>query len=122
MAYNGAMKKVVVAFDVDGTLIDDQDVPHLPTINLLVILASFKNVEIVVWSGGGQDYAEMWVRRLGLQKFVKRCYDKNHISSVTGTGKVGEHHIFDPPIKPDIAIDDIQDCELGKLNLIVRNK
>lgn len=118
MAYNGAMKKVVVAFDVDGTLIDDQDVPHLPTINLLVILASFKNVEIVVWSGSGQDYAEMWVRRLGLQKHVKRCYDKNHISA----DSEGKNHAFDPPIKPDIAIDDIQDCELGKLNLIVRNK
>jgi hypothetical protein len=35
----------------------------------------------------------------------------------------GENNqLFKPDIKPDIAIDDVQDCELGIINLIVREK
>ena len=112
------MKKVIIAFDVDGTLIDDQDRMIIRTVRLLTDLAHMKNVEVVVWSGGGKDYADMWVRKLGLGKYVKACYDKNHISS----DSEGKKHAFDPEITPDIAIDDIQDCELGDINLIVREK
>lgn len=112
------MSRVTIAFDVDGTLIDDQDRMNVRTVRLLTDLAHMKNVDIVVWSGGGQDYAEMWVRRLGLSKYVKRCYDKNHLSA----DSEGKRHAFDPEITPDIAIDDIQDCTLGNINLIVREK
>jgi len=112
------MKKVTIAFDVDGTLIDDQDRVNIRTVRLLTDLAHMKNVRIVVWSGGGKDYAETWVRRLGLGKYVSKCYDKNHISS----DSEGNKHAFAPDIIPDIAIDDIQDCELGNINLIVREK
>lgn len=110
------MKKITIAFDVDGTLIDDYENVIIRSVRLLTDLAHMKNVEIIVWSGGGQDYAEHWVRKLGLSKYVKRCYDKNMQSD-------GTHpHQFAPEIKPDIAIDDIQDCVLGDLNLIVREK
>lgn len=112
------MKKVTIAFDVDGTIIDDQDRVNIRTVRLLTDLAHMKNVKIVVWSGGGKDYAEMWVRRLGLGKYVAACYDKNHISS----DSEGKKHVFAPEITPDIAIDDIQGCELGGINLIVREK
>lgn len=111
------MRKTIIAFDVDGTLITNNDpdrihgvasndeVPHVPIINMLITLSRFKNVKIVVWSGGGKDYAETWGRRLGLDKYVWRY-----------ASKIGND------FKPDIAIDDIQDCELGLTNLIVRNK
>lgn len=111
------MKKVTIAFDVDGTLIDTEGNVNWRQTELLRLLSRFKNVEIVVWSGGGKDYAEMIVRMLKLEKYVKRCASKNHL------GKDSEgKHIFKPDFVPDIAIDDIQACELGTINLIVREK
>lgn len=111
------MKKVTIAFDVDGTLIDSEGNTNWRITELLRILSRFKNVEIVVWSGSGKSYAEMIVQHLKLEKYVKRCEDKNHI----GKDENGKH-LFDPSFKPNIAIDDIQDCILGELNLIVREK
>lgn len=111
------MKKIVVAFDVDGTLIDSEGNTNWRITELLRILSRFKNIEIIVWSGGGKDYAEMIVRKLDLTKYVKRCESKNLVET-TSEGK----HMFEPTLRPDIAIDDIQDCELGMINLIVREK
>lgn len=111
------MKKITIAFDVDGTLIDENGETYWRQTELLRLLSRFKNIEIIVWSGGGKSYAESIVRKLNLEKYVKRCADKNHL----GKDENGKH-IFDPELKPDIAIDDIQDCILGDVNLIVRNK
>ena len=117
------MRKIIIAFDVDGTLITnvpadiyqekrpspgtpyDYDVPNRDIVELLVILSRFKNVQIVVWSGGGKNYAQMWVDRLKLSKWVWKTAGK-----------------LDGTVKPDIAIDDIHDCNLGEINLIVRQK
>jgi len=48
------MKKTVIAFDVDGTLINNkyegEYVANENVRNLLIILAGFKNIKIVVWS------------------------------------------------------------------------
>jgi len=119
---DGKMAKVIIAFDVDGTLIqngspdrqhgvvNDGDVPIVHMINTLQVLSTFKNVRIVVWSGGGKQYAEMWGNRLGLNKYVWR-YDT----------KLNYQHL---KILCDklIAIDDIQSTLLGDVNLIVREK
>lgn len=124
------MKKIVIAFDVDGTLIQNGATnfwdmkPNWRIVRLLEALASFKNVSVVVWSGGGQDWANEAVAKLDLHKFVKKTYDKNLINcekaKCEATGCKLYH--FDPPIKPDIAIDDIQACDLGLINLIVKEK
>ena len=112
------MKKVIIAFDVDGTLIrnvdpnrthgvpHNDDVPIVHQINTLMVLSTYKNVKIVVWSGGGKQYAETWGRRLGLDKYVWRYASKTEAAE----------------IQPDIAIDDVHACELGKINLIVKEK
>lgn len=119
------MKSVVIAFDVDGTLIrNDSDALQrgYPIANEsvrsgLIWLSSFKNVKIIVWSGGGAGYAQHVVTQLGLKKYVDGYASKNH------QGKdINGAHVFLPDLKPDIAIDDIQACELGVLNLIVREK
>lgn len=120
------MKKIIIAFDIDGTLIrndsnNDMD-GGTPIANerirtLLIILASFKNVKIMVWSGGGELYAHQVCSSLGIRKYIDIFKSKNLIE----TNKNGKH-IFEPGIVPDIAIDDIQDCELGFLNLIVKEK
>lgn len=116
------MKKYLIAFDVDGTLIrNGVRVGGYPIANehirtLLVTLASFKNVKIMVWSGSGELYARQVAREIGIAKFVDKYASKNFI------GKDGNVAKFAPDIQPDIAIDDIQACELGKINLIVREK
>lgn len=114
------MRKVSIAFDVDGTLISNgSDIPlaNERIRTLLIALSSFKNTKIIVWSGGGELYARQVSASLGIDKYVDVYADKNHLGT-DGDGK----HIFEPGIKPDIAIDDIQACELGNINLIVKEK
>lgn len=99
------MQKLIIAFDVDGTLISEDDVPQVPIINTLQVLSKLtKNVRIVVWSGGGKEYAEMWVRRLKLEEYVWKCMAKDRFFHV------------------DIAFDDQQAFALADENIIVRLK
>lgn len=121
-AVDGKMQRVIVAFDVDGTLIrngsadrqhgsvNEGDVPIVHQINTLQVLSTYKNIKIVVWSGGGKSYAEMWGRRLGLDKFVWRYASKL------------EHEDIAAQCDTLIAIDDIQATRLGDINLIVKEK
>jgi len=119
------MKKITIAFDVDGTLIrhKEETSPHFfPDENdritdLLKILSSFKNTKIIVWSWQWEEWAKLIIKELMLEKYVDWYASKNH----KGKDKDWKH-IFEPEIKPDIAIDDIQACELWLLNLIVREK
>ncbi len=92
-------KNLTIAVDVDGTLIhltgEKEDTPRYDVIRLFHLLESF-GYEMYVWSGGGEDYAQNWVNRLGL------------------SAKVVEKKSF----VPDIAIDDEED-NLGKVTLRV---
>lgn len=115
------MRQVTIAFDVDGTLIDntkDKPVANERIRSLLIVLSSFKNIKIIVWSGGGELYARQCAAAIGIDHYVDAYYDKNHV----GIDSESSRHRFDSPIEPDIAIDDIQDCVLGKINLICREK
>jgi hypothetical protein len=119
---DGKMAKVIIAFDVDGTLIKNAgidrehgipssgDVPIVYWINTLQVLSTCKNVKIVVWSGGGKQYAETWGRRLGLDQYVWQYASKL------------EHPRLKALCDSLIAIDDIQATALGDINLIVKNK
>ncbi len=121
-ADDGKMQKVIIAFDVDGTLIrnadggrvhgvvSNDDVPIVHQINTLQVLSHCKNVRIVVWSGGGKNYAETWGRRLGLDQYVWRYASKL------------EYQQLKQQCDMLIAIDDIQSTRLGDVNLIVREK
>lgn len=106
------MEPIAICFDVDGTLIDG-DKKHVSTMKLLVALTeqSWKNVRIVVWSGGGREYAKTIVRRYGLDA----------LPNLQVMGKLQYQELRDKGYKV-IAIDDIQDTRLGDVNLIVRNK
>lgn len=105
------MKKLLVAFDVDGTLrcncTDTCRDPNEEIVQLLRILSRFKNIRVIVWSGGGKEYAEGFVRRYGLEKEVPahRCFSK-----------------LDAPKDVKVAIDDQQDFSMALVNLIVRMK
>ena len=89
------MRKITVAFDVDGTLrsnrTETSQEPNKRIVELFKILNTFKNVETYVWSGGGKKYAEEYARKFGLNIPETRCISK-----------------FTPDFRPDIAIDDIQ--------------
>lgn len=121
------MKKITIAFDVDGTLVnngaltEDQIVANERVRTLLIIFAHMKNTKIIVWSGGGELWARQAVQALGIQKYVDQYADKKYIKC-TRCKTPCSHHTFGTDLKPDIAIDDIQNCELGKINLIVREK
>lgn len=129
------MRKVTVAIDVDGTLIQDgatsehDMVANERTRTLLILLARMKNTRIIVWSGRGRDWARLAAIAIGVEQHVDSYADKVHVTCElakceapknTG-GFCGTHH-FAPTLRPDIAIDDIQACELGGINLIVREK
>lgn len=115
------MKQVVIAFDIDGTLRDntitDKVVANERVRSLLIALASMKNTKIIVWSGSGEIYARQVSASLGIDKYVDQYSDKNYL----GKSPDGRH-MFDPELSPDIAVDDIQECVLGGINLIVREK
>ena len=115
------MKKIIIDFDCDWTLVENRDdgiIKQNPRIvELLRILSSFKNVRIIVWSWRGATWAEQVVNSLMIRKYVYDVASKNH------KGKDENwKHIFEPDIFPDICIDDIQACELWLLNLIVKEK
>ena len=119
---DGKMQRLIYAFDVDGTLIkngspdrqhgvvNEGDVPIVHQINTLMVLSTYKNIRIVVWSGGGKQYAEMWGKRLGLDKYVWRYASKL------------EHEQIKAQCDFLIAVDDIQSTRLGDANAIVREK
>ena len=95
-----------IAFDVDDTLIIpavavhrfSQDTPNYETIAIYKWFQS-QGHEMIIWSGGGVDYAEMWGKKLGLQPFTIMVKAKR------------------PDI--DIAFDDC-DVDLANVNVKVK--
>lgn len=94
-----------VAFDCDGTLIDYDGKLRLEMCRLLVAFVK-SEAQVIVWSGGGQNYAA------GVWNKVKRHFRNDiEFDTVTCLEK-------DMSIKPDLAIDD-QDVSLGLVNLML---
>ena len=92
---------MIICFDVDGTLIDENDQPVMDLVSLATVLAE-AGEHVFIWSGGGKDYADLWKRRLGLP---------DNVVAIAKDKTIGGH-------TPDIVIDD---CEgWGKLQLIVK--
>lgn len=94
---------MIITFDVDGVLIDKDDKPRMEIINFLKVLARHKKNRVIVWSGGGEDYARLWVARLKLDNYVYGCASK--------MGNVADAGV-------DLAIDDME-VNLAKVNLKV---
>lgn len=122
------MENFIIAFDVDGTLISNInenviqerrvhgqvypfDAANTQVVEFLILCSRiFKNVKVVVWSAGGQEYAQQWVERLQLEKYVWKTYSKSQYQELCSNRKV-------------IAIDDIHKTRLGNVaNLIVKMK
>lgn len=108
------MKEIIIAFDIDGTLISNTNGVGLEHLNidvfhLLTLFSKMKNTKIVVWSGGGKDYAEQIATKYGLTKYIDVYAGKHEYDdSIDG-------HV-------DLAIDDQHEFTMADKNLIVRMK
>lgn len=91
------MKKIRVAFDVDGTLIDIFGRPRYEVIDYLKSCIKL-GMEVFVWSGGGMEYAENRTRSLALDEFIFIAQKGSFV--------------------PDIVIDD-EEVRLGLVNIKV---
>lgn len=85
-----------IAFDVDGTLITGAG----PRYKVIALMRYFidEGYDLIVWSGGGIDYAQRWVEKLGFKDDVRVI--------AKGAERV------------NIAFDD-QPCDLGNENIEV---
>jgi hypothetical protein len=98
------MGKVTIAIDVDDTLRQHQNHKGKPLADedirtLIRILHGMRNVRLVLWSGGGQAYAERVGRELHADQWI------DGYASKVGAG-----------FTPDLTIDD-QVVTLGAVNL-----
>lgn len=114
LPFGDGMEKVLVAFDVDGTLINE-DWGYGRTLTLLdaFLQQPFKNVDVIVWSGGGGDYA---------RQMVTRHITLTRLQTIKGYYSKLEYKELRKKYTKVIAFDDVQDTRLGDINLIVRNK
>ena len=99
--------KLVIAWDVDDCLITaavatdfDQDVPNYENIAIYKWFQD-QGCYMVIWSGGGQSYAEMWAKKLGLEADEILTKDTRMSNDI------------------DIAFDDC-DIDLAKINVKVK--
>lgn len=130
------METILIAFDIDGTLRDntvgDRLVANERIRSLLVTLSSFQNTEIMIWSGGGEQYCRQIAAAFGIERYIDRYADKQWRPVDGCRGGAGEgsqcvapgqhrHFTYNGP-QPHIAIDDMQAFTLGHVNLIVRER
>lgn len=94
-----------IAFDIDDTLIIpavatgcQTDTPNYETIAIYKWFQS-QGHEMVLWSGGGTDYAQTWGEKLGLMPFSVQIKQRD--------------------LSVDVAFDDC-DVDLAKVNLKVK--
>lgn len=91
---------VTVAFDVDGTLITHGDEPRQ---HIVDFYRAFQKMgcRMVVWSGGGFEYAKYWAEKLDLKPdiILSKYSQENEV------------------IVPDIIIDDEAGYVNGKVGI-----
>ena len=71
-----------IGFDVDGTLIDYEGKQRYDIINLLMSLSALNHTKIIVASGGGYDYANQIVNKLGLCGYVDIITNKTDLLDI----------------------------------------
>lgn len=99
------MKKLIIAFDMDDTLIIpscasefQKDIPNYETIAIYKWFQVQGNI-MIIWSARGKDYAQSWAEKLGLK--ANFYLKKKKTNSV------------------DLSFDDC-DIAFGKINIKVK--
>lgn len=69
-----------IAFDVDYTLIDDKYAPIYDNIYLFLWFQKHGH-DLIIWSGGGRDYAKTMADKLGLKaRIIDKCSESVDIA------------------------------------------
>ncbi len=69
-----------IAFDLDFTLIDEKFRPRHEIIDLFRWFEK-RGWEMIIWSGGGLDYARIWAEKLGLKaRVIAKCSESVDIA------------------------------------------
>lgn len=94
--------KIVVCFDVDGTLIAEGHYDGTPRYHVIRHVWDWVNAgaEVWIWSQAGEDHAVDVATRLGLADIVEGCCEKNGI------------------LRPDICYDN-NPVKYGVVNILV---
>lgn len=118
------MQKTIIAFDVDGTLRKNTDevhrtkiVPNRKIVRMFEALATFKNVELHIWSNRGSDYCREIAALFDLTEYCKGYHKKLWAMQQEAERKAGKN-IF----RPNIAIDDQQRFDGADVVLVVHEK
>ena len=108
------MSQLVVAFDVDGTLLNKtsgyEDTPNYSVLQVYFWHRS-NGAKIIIWSGCGKDCARAMALKLGL---------KHRFEDTDNDPIIMEKPSFKDPnrLEPDITYDD-EIIKLGKVNIQV---
>lgn len=94
---------IKIAVDIDGTLYKESGEPNEILVKLIKACSKSEDFDVIIWSGGGKDYAETKARLAG----INDTYNVTYLSKINNPGDV------------DIAIDDVSTAFLAKLNLII---
>jgi len=73
---------IIVAFDVDDTLITVTNTPKYENIQLFNLFKKL-GCHMIIWSGCGIDYATRWSEKLGLE------------AQILEKGSISPHIVFD---------------------------
>lgn len=120
------MRKVHVAFDIDGTLRANSEERHRTEIEandrivqLLIATAHSKNVVIHLWSNRGDAYCRKMRKHFELEPYVREsnCHLKYWQKMQDVAIENGE-----PYFRPDIAYDDQQRFDGADSVIVVREK
>lgn len=96
---------MIICFDVDGTIINMDNTPRYEIIDYLRLFLRDGN-RIIIWSGGGQDYARNWADKLGFD------YESTKVEAYAKNTMIADIQ------KPDICFDD-EFVDLAKINIKV---
>jgi hypothetical protein len=74
-------KHTYIAFDIDGTTVHTgymsaNDAPSTAIIGLMKKLSKLPSVRIIIWSGGGAQYAQQQARRFNMEQYAWRITSK----------------------------------------------
>ena len=107
-------------FDVDGTLIVGIEV-YGSTYDLFqsVLLQKWKNVDVYVWSGRGEEYAKTVTQQMINRGRLLIGDDQRKKLKYASKS---DHKSIHKKYSSVVVVDDIQDTALGDVNMIVRNK
>lgn len=103
---------MIISFDIDGTLITYNDKPRLDILDMLRTLSKYHT--IVLWSGGGKEWAELWAKRLYIEEYVSACYTKP-MGGKDKTILIGKMEM-DSKEYVDVGFDD-ENVDIAKINI-----